>query len=373
MKIIQIGKYPPNSFGGIEKLVNRLNYDLNKNNIQNDIACFNLTRSNKIEISNNTHIYKCGTIFKIFSIPFSISLFTLLAKKIKRYDLVHLHLPNPIAAFYVLLLKKDIKKLTIHFHADYSNHPGYLFYGPIEKKVFEFSNKIIVTTNSLSNCKALRKFKKKIKVIPLFLSKKEYQIKNPNYNSLSKYKNMKFIIFVGRFVKYKNIDILIKAYSKFSKFCNLVLVGNGEEIKNIHRFIEKLKLKNSIFIEKNLDDEGKKYLLQKALFSVLPSTTSAESYGYVQVESMALGTPVVSFKIKNSGVSEVNKHKKTGLVIKVGISNYQNIKLLSKSFDKLIKNKSILKKYSNNALKESLKYQSKNLIKDYISIFNKDI
>ena len=128
MKIIQIGKYPPKSFGGIEKLVNRLNYDLNNNNIQNDIACFNLNNTNKIQIINNSYIYKCSTIFKLFSIPFSISLFKLLAKELKKYDLVHLHLPNPIAALYILLLKKDIKKLTIHFHADYSNHLGYLFY-----------------------------------------------------------------------------------------------------------------------------------------------------------------------------------------------------------------------------------------------------
>ena len=371
MKILQVAKFPPSIIGGIEKLINELNKDLNDKNVKNDFLCFNLSRKTEINIDKKTTVFKCGTLFEIASIPFSITMFYFLRKLVGNYDVIHLHSPNPIAEIYLLMIKKRINNLTVHFHADVSKKLGYRFYWPIQKAILRQSKRIITTTKALSKCKNLECFQDKIRVIPSYLSEDDYVLKDfPDKNNIvERYRDMKFIVFVGRFTKYKNIDMLINAYSRVKHLTKLVLIGNGKEMKNLENLIYRKQLSKNIFIEKNINDDEKKYLLSKAYFSVLPSTSSAEAYGYVQVESMAQSTPVISFDIKNSGVSEINVNYKTGLILQIGKTKNETIRNLSEAIEKLLLRDDLRKSLSENSFKESLKYSARVVIKKYINFF----
>jgi rhamnosyl/mannosyltransferase len=57
--------------------------------------------------------------------------------------------------------------------------------------------------------------------------------------------------------------------------------------------------------------------MQRCAVLALPSITRAEAFGYVQLEAMASNKPVVSTDVP-SGVSWVNQHETTGLVVPAG-------------------------------------------------------
>jgi rhamnosyl/mannosyltransferase len=66
-----------------------------------------------------------------------------------------------------------------------------------------------------------------------------------------------------------------------------------------------------------IPDSRLRGLMQACAALVLPSVTQAEAFGYVQLEAMAAGKPVISTDVP-SGVSWVNQDGCTGLVVRAG-------------------------------------------------------
>ena len=96
MRILHIGKFYPPYFGGIEKV----NYDivegLNIEGVQTDVLCSNHDKGNAFsEIPYKT--YRSHTFKVIASTPLSCSLITTLREIQDNYDIIHVHLPNPMA------------------------------------------------------------------------------------------------------------------------------------------------------------------------------------------------------------------------------------------------------------------------------------
>ena len=156
MRILQIAKYPPSNIGGIEKLVKELCINFKDTDLVCDVICFNEINKSELTSLKDSKIYKCSTLFNIFSTPISFTFFIRLRRIINNYDIIHLHLPNPTVAFYLLFFNNQKLYITTHFHADVSNKIFYFIYKPLEKIVLKRCRKIITTTNSLSKCKTLK-------------------------------------------------------------------------------------------------------------------------------------------------------------------------------------------------------------------------
>ena len=358
MKILQIAKFPPTSPGGIEKVARQISEKLSVDGSRVDIICFNdKNKPSEIEIMNNYTVYKSRNMINMVGAPFSFQNIFLFLKIFRNYDCFHIILPNPLAALYGILLPSKYK-ISIHYQAVSSSKRFYRLYKILEKILLFKASSIIASTENLANSDVLSPYKSKIKVIPNCLYEKDYIIPN-SYElnkKIQKLGNQKYIICLGRFTKYKNIPMLIEAFKKVHfkyKNLQLYLVGSGKEQENI---IENLKinlLSDNVKILNSINDLEKKYLLHNALMTVLPSTNPLESFGIVQIESMAMGTPVICFDIPNSGVGSLNINMSTGLVIKQSKDNCESLKM---AISKLLEDKSLLEKMGKKSIKRSKEF-----------------
>lgn len=154
-----------------------------------------------------------------------------------------------------------------------------------------------------------------------------------------------YILAVGRlYNEIKQFDKLIEVYAKsnlIKKDIKLIIVGDGPDKNELIKLVDKLNL-NTHIIFTGLIKNPYKYM-KHAKFQVLSS--KLEGFPMVILESLALGTPVVSFDCK-TGPSEMIKSGFNGFLVE-----NQNFEKLKEMMEKLILDENLLKQLSLHAPK----------------------
>jgi glycosyltransferase involved in cell wall biosynthesis len=99
------------------------------------------------------------------------------------------------------------------------------------------------------------------------------------------------IVYAGRFIAFKNVEMLIRAYSSLSTRKKLQLIGEGSFEPRYRRLIGELQLGGRVLICKSLAREKLREKLKHSYLLVVPSLT--EINPNVAVECLSLGTPVL--------------------------------------------------------------------------------
>jgi len=161
-----------------------------------------------------------------------------------------------------------------------------------------------------------------------------------------------FILFYGRIEnKSKNLYFLIDSYKRsclYKKNIKLIILGDGPDLNNLKKYSTNI---NHIIFE-SFKNSPFDYV-EKALFTVM--TSHYEGFPMTIIESLSLGTPVVSLNFK-SGPSEVIETGKNGILV-----NSTKIIDFTKALNRMIEDK---KFYLNCKLgsKESVKKFKKQYI-----------
>jgi len=261
----------------------------------------------------------------------------------------------------IFVLKKVLKKLKTDINISFMTHTNIL--AIISSKLN--GQKIIISERiayDFYNSKLINIMKKIFYPLSSFLivqtnaDKKHYNyMKNVEviYNPLSISGNVldlsnkeNIILAVGRLDKQKGFDNLIKAYSMVKTDWKLFIAGAGEERKNLEHLINKLNLKDKVFLIGNQKNIFKWY--NKASIFVLSS--KKEGFPNVLIEAMACGCAVVSFDCPY-GPNEIIENNVNGILVE-----NQNIEKLSFAIQKLIDDKKLREKLSKEALKVENKY-----------------
>jgi len=160
----------------------------------------------------------------------------------------------------------------------------------------------------------------------------------------------KYILAVGRMKdNIKQFDKLITAYSKSAlpeKNIKLVILGDGEDRIDIEKQIAAMHLSQNVIL-KGFDKNPYPYM-KNALFFVLSS--KREGLPTVILESLACGTPVVSFDCV-SGPREMVIDRKNGLLV-----DDQNFEKLTEAIDLLANDEVLYENCKRNAVESAERF-----------------
>lgn len=280
------------------------------------------------------------------------------AKKIIRenkFDLIHAQDWLPLLA--ALKVKKLSKKpLIVTCHStefDKSKIPRKYRYN-IEKMAFEQADKVITVSNYTKSI-LIKKYKinpKKITTI--------YNGISVRGKSLPVKKRSKIVLFLGRIVYQKGLDILLKIIKFVVKKDNTIvfhIVGKGSRNKKLLQKVKDMRIDENVKILGYVLDKDRCY--RGADIFVMPSVS--EPFGMTPLEAIKNGTPVIISK--QSGVSEILKNS-----IKI---DYWNIEKWGNSILKLMKDKKLYNKLRRNGFEEVKKFTWERVADNTVNVYKK--
>lgn len=124
----------------------------------------------------------------------------------------------------------------------------------------------------------------------------------------------RYALFLGRLSRRKGVDVLLRSMALVPprEWVQLVIAGSGEEQPALESLAKNLGVADRVRFIGRVEGQEKVYLLQSALFTVMPSRTW-EAFPLVVLESYAAGKPMVGTAI--AGIVDLVEEGKTGMLV----------------------------------------------------------
>jgi glycosyltransferase involved in cell wall biosynthesis len=317
LKVLHVGKYYPPVPGGMERVVQML-CTVARDRLDSRVLGFSRDRSTIEEIVDGVAVTRVATLGQAGSVPIAPSFAAHLRRAAA--DVMIVHEPNPWALLSLLLAPPRIP-FAIWFHSDVIRPwlQYRAFYEPVARRSYHRAARFVVSSPALAKASpVLTRYADRIAVIPFGIDADAWTPCRATVEraaALRTAARRPIVLFIGRLVAYKGVDVLLAAAAALP--VQVVIVGEGPMKERWQRLADSHRDRAEVRFTGALPDHEVKAWLHAADIFVLPSVTSAEAFGVVQLEAMATGTPVVSTSVA-SGVPWVNRNEETGLVVPPG-------------------------------------------------------
>jgi len=346
MKILQLGKFYPPSHGGIETVTFDLTEYLNKHKVETDVLCANETNHYNHEILNGYNIFRTKSWGVHFSTSITPQLITKLREVVSDYDIIHVHLPNPMVNLALFFVKPN-QKIILHWHSDIIKQKYLLkLYAPLQTWLLKRADAIIATSPKyMEESNVLRAYLDKCTPIPLGIDKHKLHFDQQQVQDLKdKYQNKKIIFTLGRLIYYKGFEYLVEAAKHLDDSYVILIGGKGELKEQLESKIKQYQLEDRVELLGRVEDEDLGNYFQACDIFCLPSIAKSEAFGVVQIEAMSFGKPIVATNIKGSGVDWVNEDGVSGLNVPI-----KDPKALANACKSILADSSTYEQFSINA------------------------
>lgn len=292
--------------------------------------------------------------------------------KFEKLDLLHVHyaIPHASAAYMAQQILSDqnikIPFITTLHGTDITLVGKDPSFEPVINFSINKSNMVTAVSESLKkDTNELFEVKNNIKVIPNFICIDDYKLENNDfYKKRFAPNNEKIICHISNFRKVKRIRDVLLSFEIISKEIDvkLILVGDGPERSALEKISRESKYRNNIYFLGSL--KSTKEVLNISDLFFLPSST--ESFGLSALEAMACSVPVIS--TKTGGIPEVVIDGESGYLSKVG-----DVREMSSNAIEILSNENKLSLFKENALKQAMKFDVKQILPRYEKIYEKCI
>lgn len=173
------------------------------------------------------------------------------------------------------------------------------------------------------------------------------------------------VIFVGRLIKEKNVDILIEAIYHLRNSIldlNCHVIGDGPEKERLVGLTGRYGLLDNVKFSGFMDYDEVISHVKSSKVLVLPS--SREGFGMVVVEAFACGTPVITVESQSNAASLLVSEG-TGIVVR------PDPKELGDAIRRLIADGELRKKMAASAQEAAREYDWENKVLELISLYEK--
>lgn len=278
-------------------------------------------------------------------------------KRLKNFDIIHIHWPFIGAAEAVLFWKKFKRpktKLIIQYQMDLidTGLRGLIFniYSCFFNPVFvKQADKILVSSLDYARNSKIKKFLsqygKKFDEVPLGVDETRFSPQPRNTNLLKKHnidKDHQIVLFVGgldRAHYFKGLGVLIRAFAKIkhqNKKVVLLIVGKGELKQKYTKMAHDLGVGDKVLFADHVSNKQLPEYYNLTDVLVLPSISCSEAFGLVSLEAMACAKPVIVSDLPGPRTLVKNN----GLIVKVN-----DVKDLTQKLNLVLENKAMAEKF----------------------------
>lgn len=323
MKILHISKFYSPVEGGIESVVRELVDGLNDAGYSADVLCANTTSLTDISQAQRGYtITRASSLGKVMSTSISPALVANVRQLADNYDVIHIHLPDPMANLAMALARPSCK-VVVHWHSDIVKQRTALkLYAPLQRWLLRRADAIIATSLSYAESSPwLQEFASKVTVIPIGIQDPYDNVVVPPISIRKlrdQYGNRNIVFGLGRMTYYKGFDVLINAASYLPLDTVVLVGGTGDLLPTYRQLVIANGLQDKVHFLGRVDDALLPTLFLASNVFCLPSTVRSEAFGVVLLEAMAAAKPVVACVIPGSGVPWVNQHGETGFNVPPG-------------------------------------------------------
>jgi rhamnosyl/mannosyltransferase len=316
LRILHLGKYYTPDRGGIETVVETLCRG-ERPTVDTQALVLNTLNRTTEETLNEVPVRRVASVAQVGSVSVAPTLPLWLSRA--DADVIVLHEPNPMALLAYALARPDTPLIVwIHSEVIRPQLQYRLFYRPLLEFALRRAVRIVVASPPMLSLPALARYQHKCTVIPYGLERARYRlsgITGSRVQAIRANVTKPIVLFVGRLVPYKGVDVLLRAVKGLDALT--VIVGDGPCRMSLTALAIDSGLNDRVRFMGDLSDAELLAWYHACDLFVLPSVSRQEAFGMVQLEAMLCGHPVVSTELQ-TGTTWVNQHERTGIVVKAG-------------------------------------------------------